>query len=795
MIVTQYSPTAKRREQIRSELWNVIPSTLLIFVMVWSVIQSVVTANWASGTEIIRQVGLPAVLVGALFARLKWLQAWLAHLLSLSLGVVWSISSLGPLLDERLVSWRDQATEVLIRAILWGRVIMAGGRGEDILLFVAILALLSWILGYSSAWLVLRRGWTWFAVFVNGVVILVNYTFVMPKPTSLFFFFLGSALLLIVFQNIVQKQTVWRDNNIEFPEFLSLRFLTAATLFCSCMILITSLLPNTISSEQVARAWKIMSRPLTEMRERWEDAFSTINSPPGTGSGGFATTGAQLGGARVLADTPVMYVHSPSYDYWRAIASDYYNGSGWQNTIGEDTRSLLGETSIAAARTPLEPGIALPIEEANGRQVVTQTIELLQDRKDDFIMMSGQPLTVSLPTLIEHGFVFNEANQLQPNFTDTSLIISQVPLRAGGVYSATTMISLVDERSLREAGTNYPAWVTERYLQLPDSVTERTRQLAAEIVREAAADNPYDIAMAFQRYLRRLPYNQQITMAPSGQDAVDYFLFDLREGYCDYFSTAMIVMLRSQGIPARWVQGYAGGVLDNERQAYLVRENVAHSWPEVYFPGYGWQRFEPTAASYTAPPLRPSEPSDDGELIIPIEDRQLRPLDLPDGASYLPNDEDEWQRLQLEERLAASREAMAQRQRQEQVRQWLIGLGALALVLGGLAGFYYWKERQFSKLGPAAAAFARVQWLSAWAGLPHRPEYTPHEYIAQLNKALPEQREALQRILNAYVSDRYRKRQSTTPAILEEDWKRLRVSFLKEIVRRVKPQAGTKSKR
>jgi hypothetical protein len=788
MIVTQFSPTAKRREQIRSELWNVIPSTILILVMVWSVVQSVVTANWAVGTDIIVKVALPAVLVGAVFARLLWLQGWLAHLLSMALGLVWSIAALAPQLDARLVSWRDQASEVLIRAIIWSRVIMAGGRGEDILLFVTILALLSWILGYSSAWLILRRSWTWFAVFINGVVILVNYTFVMPKPTNLFFFFLGSALLLIVFQNIVQKQSIWRDNNIEFPEFLSLRFLSAATLFCSSMILVTSLLPNTISSEQVARAWKTMSSPLTEMRERWEDAFSTINSPPGTGGGGFATNGAQLGGTRVLADTPVMYVSSPSYDYWRAIASDFYSGHGWQNTLGEDTRSLLGESSIAAARTPLEPGIALPIEEAAGRQVITQTVELLQDRKDDFVMMGGQALTISLPTLIEHGFVLNGTNQLQPNFTDTSLIISQVPLRAGGVYSVTAMVSLVDERSLREAGTNYPSWIVERYLQLPDTVTERTRQLAAEIVRDEAADNPYDIAMAFQRYLRRLPYNQQIQMAPSGQDAVDYFLFDLREGYCDYFSSSMIVMLRSQGIPARWVQGYAGGVYDNERQAYLVRENVAHSWPEVYFPGYGWQRFEPTAASYTAPPLRPAEASDEGDFIIPIEDRRGVPLDLPDGSAYLPNDEDEWQRQQLEERLAASREAQAARERQAQVREWALIAGTIALLVGAVALFYYLKERQFKKLGPAAAAFARVQWLGAWAGWPVRPEHTAHEYIAQLHKALPDQREPLQRILQAYVTDQYRKRQTVTPAILEEDWKSVRLSFFKEMLKRLKPK-------
>lgn len=787
MVVTDMSPTADRRERVRHELWSVVPAALLTLLMVWSVVQSVINANWADGTGVLISVVLPAIVVGVIFARLTWLPPWLAHLLSGALGLVWSIQRLGPLLGERLPTWRDQATELIIRVIMWSRVLANGGRGEDIILFVAALSLLTWILGYATAWMIFRRNWTWFAVFINAVTILVNYTFVLPKPTGLFFTFLGSALLLVVFENIVHKQRLWRDTEVEFPDFLSLRFVSAAALFCGAIVIFTGLLPNTISNVQVARAWKTMSRPLTEVRERWEDAFSTINAPPGTGGGGFATRGAVLGGPRSLSDTPVMYVETTDFDYWRAIASDKYTGRGWQNTTGEEARATLGQSSVEAARTPLEPGVTLPTSDIKERYPVTQTIELLQDRKDDFVVVGGQAESISLPTLIEHNFITSQGSAPEPNFTDTSIIISQLPLQAGGVYSVTALMSFADEQSLRNAGVEYPDWVRQRYLQLPDTITDRTRAKALEVVQAAGAENAYDITLAIQNYLRTFPYNQNIEMAPGNQDVVDYFLFDRREGYCDYYATSMVVMLRTLGVPARWVQGYAGGVYDSERQAYLVRENIAHSWPEVYFPGFGWQRFEPTPASYTSMPLRPATPSDEADQRAELGSRNEPIPSLEDGNSALPSDEDELRRRLLEEQRAASEAAFAQRQQQELVQRIALIIGLLALVSGGVGIFLWRRDRQLRALGPAAGAFARLEWLGNWAGLPHHPEVTAHEYGAELNRALPEQRLSVQRIVDAYVANRYHNRQPDDPDQLDVDLKQVRGPLIKRMLNRIGP--------
>jgi hypothetical protein len=86
-----------------------------------------------------------------------------------------------------------------------------------------------------------------------------------------------------------------------------------------------------------------------------------------------------------------------------------------------------------------------------------------------------------------------------------------------------------------------------------------------------------------------------VSAPPLERDVADYFLFDLRQGYCDYYATAMVVLARMAGLPARLVVGYASGTYDPENARYVVTEADAHSWVEVYFSGYGWIEFEPTA--------------------------------------------------------------------------------------------------------------------------------------------------------------------------------------------------------
>ncbi|MBK8045827.1 MAG: transglutaminase domain-containing protein [Anaerolineales bacterium] len=181
-----------------------------------------------------------------------------------------------------------------------------------------------------------------------------------------------------------------------------------------------------------------------------------------------------------------------------------------------------------------------------------------------------------------------------------------IALRAGArSYTVVSELPMLSAEELARV----PAWgigeapaLPEEYrifLQLPDTVTERTRRLAAELTADAA--NPFAAATAIETYLRRYPYDLDVPELPDQvKEVADYFLFDLKRGYCDYYATAFVVLARLSGLPARLVTGYAPGSWSPTERLWVVTEQDAHAWPEVYFPEAGWIAFEPTAAR---PPL------------------------------------------------------------------------------------------------------------------------------------------------------------------------------------------------
>jgi transglutaminase-like putative cysteine protease len=170
------------------------------------------------------------------------------------------------------------------------------------------------------------------------------------------------------------------------------------------------------------------------------------------------------------------------------------------------------------------------------------------------------------------------------------------PVRRCRAYTIVSAVPAVAEQDLRAAGETYPDSVTDRYLSLPP-LPQRVVDLASQVV--AGSDTPYDAAVALESHLRRFPYTLDVPVPPSGRDIVDFFLFDLQKGYCDYYATSMAVMARSVGLPARIAVGYASGDYHAEQGLFEVLAKDAHSWVEVYFPLYGWIPFEPTASRST----------------------------------------------------------------------------------------------------------------------------------------------------------------------------------------------------
>jgi protein-glutamine gamma-glutamyltransferase len=165
-------------------------------------------------------------------------------------------------------------------------------------------------------------------------------------------------------------------------------------------------------------------------------------------------------------------------------------------------------------------------------------------------------------------------------------------------YEATSLLPIVPPAELRAASAPYPDIIRALYLQLPP-LDPRIPKLAEQIA--AGSNNNYDKAANIERYLKtRYGYTLDLT-GPPAADPLPYFLFVRRAGHCEYFASAMTVMLRSLGIPARYATGFLPGEFNDLGGDYIVRASDAHAWVEAYFPGDGWITFDPTPAADQRP--------------------------------------------------------------------------------------------------------------------------------------------------------------------------------------------------
>lgn len=269
-----------------------------------------------------------------------------------------------------------------------------------------------------------------------------------------------------------------------------------------------------------------------------------------------------------LSDTVMMFVRSPAWSYWRSHAFDYYDGRTWSQS----------DESVE-------------IIPRDGAFFDLGDINLLYE---DFFVQTYyivQPLPNVIFTAGKPAHLYLAANQVAVDSTGGYRIGSS--LEPGTVYSVLSLRQDFEPDELRMAGTDYPAEIRETYLHLPDTITQRTRDLAHELT--ASAETPYDKVIVLRDYVRdTYPYDYFPPPQQPGTDSVDQFLFVDQRGVCEHYVSALVVMLRELGIPSRLVSGFSSGDYNAITGYYEVRANDAHAWAEVYFPDYGWIPFDPT---------------------------------------------------------------------------------------------------------------------------------------------------------------------------------------------------------
>jgi transglutaminase-like putative cysteine protease len=286
--------------------------------------------------------------------------------------------------------------------------------------------------------------------------------------------------------------------------------------------------------------------------------FGALN--PGQETGVGSTSNPLSESLRNQSATPHFVVRSSQPSYWRTGAFGRYTGQGWAERGSATRRTWPLETTVEDAETT----------------PITQEYTLLQS-------------ATALPAAWQPTNVPGELGQRVRVTRNRGLRVSS-PMPENASYTVVSRAPTRDPEVLRNADGDYPPRIERRYTQLPPSTPDRVRAFTADLVADEAT--AYDRAVAIERWLAENK-NYSLNATHSGDDIADSFLFEMERGYCEYFATTMVVMLRSEGIPARYAVGYSTGQ-PRGNDTYLVRSMNAHAWVEVYFQDVGWVRFDPT---------------------------------------------------------------------------------------------------------------------------------------------------------------------------------------------------------
>ncbi|MGC8856368.1 MAG: transglutaminaseTgpA domain-containing protein, partial [Anaerolineae bacterium] len=501
---------------------------------------------------------------------------------------------------------------------LWSKLLLVGqrlarsagqfARGQDVedaLFFVAFAVLAYWLIGAAAGYSLARQQSYLIAVVPTGMVMIIVQIYDSSLPVRIWALalYLFLALLLLGRLYLQHKQAEWREKRVFITAEALGDFQRGLLAITAILILVAWTLPPSLESIQAAaRSWNEFVRPL---RDRLEKAVRPLESPRTmtvNNTADFYGPRLWLGQEAARGETAVFSVTvsnpeaGPPRYYWRAWAYETYSGGQWSNP-----------TAVATAFRPEQSDLAVPV---GGRRVTMLLDVTVRLARQSTIYAAAEPVWVNVPGEFLATLAPDER-------VDVATWRADPPLEAGAHYQVRARIANPSVRELRAAGTVYPTWVRERYLQIPAEIAPQIRLLAEEITRNA--QTPYDKAAAITDYLRHeIEYRDTLPPVPQGREPLLWVLFDEKKGFCNYYASAEVMLLRSVGVPARLAVGFAEGELQERTQltgredefVYVVRQKHSHAWPEVYFPEIGWVEFEPTGNQ--EPLIRPLEPPQAG---------------------------------------------------------------------------------------------------------------------------------------------------------------------------------------
>lgn len=624
---------------------------------------------------------------------------------------------------------------------------------DDGVLFLTGITLFFCIAGLSAGFLLVRYGNPWLPYSAFGIAAVI-VQFYLPDWARRYFLLAEFIILtVILFGRLayIKRRVYWRNQKIREDREVSFSLLRTTVLFALLLSFLTVGLPLIVRELQDNE--RSIPRSTTSTWDLITNFFFPLKQPVGFGEGGFNAI-LPLGSSRSLNEEPVFsvvvpdqYIRSGTRFYWYGRVYATFDGNHWQST--DLTYDNLQNTNV-------------DLENSKGNQEYPFIFRYVEP--SDIVFHVQETTAIDRPTRI--SYYQKEKDLLDIHaFLDPGYIQSGEEVLVEGSIRQHTM------DDLREASEEYPQWVMDRYLQLPETLPVSVTDLAHDAVGDSTL--VIDKVMALTTYLRtNYQYGDSVDI-PEDANPLDWFLLEGQTGFCNYYASAEVLMLRTLGIPSRLVAGYAQGEFDDEN-SFKVKIKDSHAWVEVYFPEFGWVIFEPT----------PNQPRTVFDEPVDEEEIEIITSSLPQDESGLGPDDSTDSRLDIKEDMLEDLDLAAQNQ--TRLRKVLIWVSVIALVF--VIGFalirgalfkverndlpIFIRERMktrnmriprwldlwadFEDLGPVQKLFVKLKRYSRWISVENGIEETPSEFIQRLGNEVGLDRENLQIFIDQFHREVYR---------------------------------------
>jgi len=744
----EYVLYTQRMKRVSGRLWD-LPSAAILTLILMTVSQRLHATNWAPGLDIAQLLAVFGVVLGLALGFSQFKRR----------GVFWLVFGFSITLIPLVAGW------IFYSETAWlERMISMGGRlGNSLLLFAAsqpvpdtILFVIFtgigfWVISLLAGYALTRRGDFAMAFVPAGIVLFIIqlYDSRLGDRIIILAIYAFLCMLLIGRLTYVRKRLNWKEQRVllsaESWTDLNLAIPVAALI----LIFLAWIVPT--SGRQSVAAWESIIRPLDKVRQNLDNALVGLR---GNGQrkivefyGDTLTLGQRASsGNNVFFNIDVPLKEEQDRFYWRVRTYDQFLDGKWQSIY-----------TFSEPFIPDQPSLLL----ADSRGHLGEFVFSTPQANLAILVTPSHPVWVSRPS--ELSFTPAIENNIDP-----LMFRADSPILAGEQYVVRANIFNPTVVQLQQAGAIYPAWIWEHYLQLPEDLSPRIRELARRITWNART--PYEKATAITDYLRNnITYLEKVDPPPEGTDPLVWFLFDYRAGFCNYYATAEVILLRSVDVPARLAVGFAEGEF-HPPDKFTIREKDAHAWPEVYFPSLGWVEFEPTSGQ----PVLIRLPGDTLTTELPFYDTQEITEPGNAGRSSIP----------VEDTGAGSGSGASR----NSLLRLMLFFGLLVLIMVGFVVAYttgllekiFGRTRQVSRkplpilitntyasltitppvwlsrwayissLKPIERSFSAVFQSLHWLGVETSPAQTPAEAIDVLAERLPEVAEEARSLLREY---------------------------------------------